>query len=105
MIIIKSSNIQFKNPVIGEPTRAVKEHYNGRRVVALIDEEKDVFQFTKDEVSFEASEVTIIEKIREKRKTSNNTKEEKTRIEELEHENKKLRADLDYVAIMSGVSV
>lgn len=51
-IIIKSSNIQFKNPQIGQPTRAVEEHYNGRRIIADIDGEERMFRFKKEEIPF-----------------------------------------------------
>lgn len=49
-IIIKFSNIQFKNPQIGQPTRAVEEHYNGRRIIADVDGEERMFRFKKDEM-------------------------------------------------------
>lgn len=51
-IIIKSSNIQFKNPQIGQPTRAVEEHYNGRRIIADVDGEERMFRFKKEEMPF-----------------------------------------------------
>ena len=51
-IIIKSSNIQFKNPNVGQPTRAVEEHYNGRRIVADVDGEERMFRFKKEEMPF-----------------------------------------------------
>jgi hypothetical protein len=63
-IIIKSSAIQFKNPNIGQPTRAVEEHYNGRRIIADVDGEERMFRFKKDEMPFICDEdemITIIE--------------------------------------------
>ena len=63
-IIIKSSNIQFKNPQIGQPTRAVEEHYNGRRITALVDGEERMFRFKKEEMPFIVDEdemITLIE--------------------------------------------
>ena len=60
MIIIKSSNIQFKNPQIGQPTRAVEEHYNGRRITALVDGEEQLFRFKKDELAFDVDEDDMI---------------------------------------------
>ena len=60
MIIIKSSNIQFKNPQIGQPTRAVEEHYNGRRITALVDGEEQLYRFKKDELSFNVDEDDMI---------------------------------------------
>lgn len=62
-IIIKSSAIQFKNPQIGQPTRAVPEHYNGRRITAQVDAEERMFRFTKDELPYEADEVDMEEAI------------------------------------------
>ena len=63
-IIIKSSSIQFKNPQIGQPTRAVEEHYNGRRITALVDGEERMFRFKKEEMPFIVDEdemITLIE--------------------------------------------
>lgn len=66
MIIIKSSNIQFKNPQIGQPTRAVEEHYNGRRITALVDGEEQLFRFKKDELAFNIEEEDMILAIEER---------------------------------------
>lgn len=63
-IIIKESKIQFKNPQIGQPTRAVEEHYNGRRIIADVDGEEKMFRFKKDEMPFIVDEdemITVIE--------------------------------------------
>ena len=65
-IIIKSSSIQFKNPQIGQPTRAVEEHYNGRRIIAMINDEERMFGFKKDEMPFVIDEDGMIELIRQK---------------------------------------
>jgi hypothetical protein len=65
-IIIKSSNIQFKNPNIGQPTRAVEEHYNGRRIIADVDGEERMFRFKKDEMPFVIDEDEMMELIRQK---------------------------------------
>ena len=59
-IIIKSSSIQFKNPQIGQPTRAVEEHYNGRRITALVDGEEQLFRFKKDELAFDVDEDDMV---------------------------------------------
>ena len=59
-IIITNSNIQFKNPQIGQPTRAVEEHYNGRRITALVDGEERLFRFKKDELAFDVDEDDMI---------------------------------------------
>ena len=65
-IIIKSSSIQFKNPQIGQPTRAVEEHYNGRRIIAMVNDEERMFRFKKDEMPFIIDEDGMIELIRQK---------------------------------------
>lgn len=65
-IIIKSSSIQFKNPQIGQPTRAVEEHYNGRRITALVDGEEQLFRFKKDELAFNIEEEDMILAIEER---------------------------------------
>lgn len=59
-IIIKSSNIQFKNPQIGQPTRAVEEHYNGRRIEAIVNGEEQMFRFKKNELAFDIDEDDMI---------------------------------------------
>jgi len=59
-IIIKSSTIQFKNPHIGHPTRAIEEHYNGRRITAIVDGEERMFRFAKEEIVFNSSEDDMI---------------------------------------------
>lgn len=65
-IIIKSSNIQFKNPQIGQPTRAVEEHYNGRRIIADVDGEERMFRFKKEEMPFVIDEDEIVELIEQR---------------------------------------
>lgn len=65
-IIIVSSNIQFKNPQIGQPTRAVEEHYNGRRITALVDRDEQLFRFNKDELAFGVDEDDMILAIEER---------------------------------------
>lgn len=65
-IIIKSSAIQFKNPNIGQPTRAVEEHYNGRRIIADVDGEEKMFRFKKKEIPFICDEDEMVELIERK---------------------------------------
>ena len=65
-IIIKSSNIQFKNPNIGQPTRAIPEHYNGRRIIAMVNDEERMFRFKKEEIPFIVDEDGMMELIRQK---------------------------------------
>lgn len=59
-IILKSSHLQFKNPVLGQPTRAVEEHYYARRIVAIVDGEERQFRFMADELPFYATEDDMI---------------------------------------------
>jgi len=65
-VFIKSSNIQFKNPQIGQPTRAIPEHYNGRRIIADVDGEERSFRFKKDEMPFVIDEDEMIELIEQR---------------------------------------
>lgn len=65
-IYIVKSVIQFKNPVTGQPTRAVAEHYNGRRITASVDGEEQMFRFTKDEMPFDVTEDDMIAAIEER---------------------------------------
>lgn len=62
-ITIVSSNIQFRNPQIGQPTRAVEEHYSGRRIIALVNGEEQLFRFKKEELAFDVDEDEMIEAI------------------------------------------
>lgn len=73
-IFIKESKIQFRNPNIGQPTRAVEEHYNGRRIIADVDGEEKVFRFKKDEMPFLIDEDGMIELIRQKIEEENQEK-------------------------------
>jgi len=66
MIIIKSSSIQFKNPNIGQPTRAVEEHYNGRRIMAFVEGNERMFSFKKEELAFNANEDEMIAAIEQR---------------------------------------
>lgn len=66
MIAIKSSNIQFKHPNVAQPTRAVEEHYNGRRIVVDIEGEERMFRFKKDEMPFVADEDEMIRLIEQR---------------------------------------
>lgn len=62
-IIITNSSIQFKNPQIGQPTRAVEVHYNGQRITALVDGEEELFRFKKEELAFNVDEDEMIDAI------------------------------------------
>ncbi|MCL1701636.1 hypothetical protein [Lysinibacillus sp. Bpr_S20] len=64
-ILLKESKIQFKNPTLGQPSRAVEQHYYARRIVAVVDSDERQFRFMKTELPFVATEedmVTAIEK-------------------------------------------
>ena len=65
-IFIKESKIQFKNPQIGQPTRAVEEHYNGRKIIADVDGEERMFRFKKEEMPFLIDEDEMIELIEQR---------------------------------------
>jgi hypothetical protein len=65
-IIITNSSIQFRNPQIGQPTRAVAEHHNGRRIIALVDGEERMFRFKKDELAFDVDEEDMIRAIEQR---------------------------------------
>lgn len=60
MITLKSSHLQFKNPVIGQPTRAVEDHYYARRIVAIVDSEERQFRFMKAELPFVVDEEEMV---------------------------------------------
>lgn len=70
-IIIMESKIQFKNPVTGQPTRAVEGHYNGRRIVVLVDGEEQMFRFAKDEMPFIVDEIEMVEIIKQRLEKAN----------------------------------
>lgn len=65
-IFIKESKIQFRNPNIGQPTRAVEEHYYGRRIIAYVDGEERMFRFKKEEMPFICDEDEMIELIEQR---------------------------------------
>ncbi|KGR74901.1 hypothetical protein [Ureibacillus sinduriensis] len=60
MIEIREVKIQFKNPITGQPTRAVESHYYGRSVRATVNEEEQLFRFTPSELPFIATEEDMI---------------------------------------------
>ncbi|MEK4228973.1 hypothetical protein [Solibacillus sp. FSL H8-0538] len=64
-IVLKESKLQFKNPTIGQPTRAVEEHYYARRIVAVVGGEDKQFRFMASEVPFAAIEEDMIAAIKE----------------------------------------
>lgn len=63
-IILKESKIQFKNPILGQPTRAIEEHYYARRIVAIVDGEEQHFRFMVNELPFVATEEEMIAAIK-----------------------------------------
>lgn len=66
MITIIESKISFKNPQIGQPTKAIPEHYNGRRIIADIDGQRQAFRFKKDEMPFSVTEEEMIAEIQKR---------------------------------------
>lgn len=65
-IIIKSARVQFKNPQVGSASRAVKEHYFGRNITAIVDGEEKIYRFKPHELAFEADETDMIRAIEQK---------------------------------------
>ena len=63
-IVLKESKLQFKNPVVGQPTRAIEEHYYARRIVAIVDGEERQFRFMANELPFAATEDEMIAAIK-----------------------------------------
>ncbi|MBU5215076.1 hypothetical protein [Heyndrickxia oleronia] len=59
-ITLKASYIQWKNPILGLPTRPVREHYYARRIVAIVNGEERQFRFLNTELPFEATEEEMI---------------------------------------------
>ena len=66
MITIIESKISFKNPQIGQPTKAIPEHYNGRRIIADIDGQRQAFRFKKGEMPFSVTEEEMIAEIQKR---------------------------------------
>lgn len=65
-IFIVKSGIRFKNPNVGQPTKAIEEHYHGRRIIAEIDGKVQTFRFNKEELPFAADEEDMIAAIQAK---------------------------------------
>lgn len=60
------SRMSFKSPEIGRPARMKEEHYNGRRITAVIDGEEEIFRFKKDEMDFNINEDGMKEAIKKR---------------------------------------
>lgn len=60
MIEIIRTSIQFKNPTIGQPTRAVAEHFYARRITARVNGEERAFRYMADELPFLSDELDMI---------------------------------------------
>lgn len=75
-IIIKRVSIQFKNPQIGQPTRAVEEHYNGRRIEFIINGQENMLRFIPDELPFNSDENDMINAITLKLNDRDNAQQE-----------------------------
>jgi len=70
-VIIVSSSVLFKNPHVGQPSRAIEDHYYGRRISAFVDGKRRMFRFDSTELSFEADEeemeVAIVLRLKEEK--------------------------------------
>ena len=60
---ITKSVIQFKNPTIGQPTRPIAEHYNGRRITVMLEDKERIFHFSKSELAFDVTEEEMLEAV------------------------------------------
>lgn len=65
-LLIKSSSLQFKNPVLGQPSRSVEEHYYARRIVVIVDGEERQFRFMSNELPFVTTEEEMLAAIEKK---------------------------------------
>ena len=66
-IVIVEVAIQFRNPIIGQPTRRVKEHYYARNISFSIDGGKrQLYRFFADELPFEATEDDMLAAVENK---------------------------------------
>lgn len=63
-IYITEIRLQFKSPVLGQPTYSSEAHYYGRRVFAVVDGVDRIFRFKKDVIPFYTTEDDIIEAIK-----------------------------------------
>ncbi|MET3658173.1 hypothetical protein [Sporosarcina psychrophila] len=70
-ITLKESKLQFKNPVIGQPTRAIEDNYYARRIVAIVDGEERQFRFMANELPFFATEEDMIAAVENQLNTEN----------------------------------
>lgn len=70
-IVLKAAYFQWKNPVLGQPSRAVEEHYYARRIVAVVNGIERQFRFTKDELPYTATEDQMIAAIDDQVKGEN----------------------------------
>ena len=59
-IYIVESNISFKAPQVGTQTRAIKAHYNGRRIIAEVDGDRRSFFLEPGGIQFEATQEDLI---------------------------------------------
>lgn len=54
-IYIKSSKMNFKAPQPGTPSKAIEEHFESRRIMAIVDGEDKTFVFKKNALPFNAT--------------------------------------------------
>ena len=60
-ILIKKTSVQFKSPIIGQPTKRTEEHFYKRNITAVIDGDTErIFSFMANELSLYATEEDMI---------------------------------------------
>lgn len=70
-VVILEVRVRFRSPVIGKPTTETEEHYNGRRVRALVNGGEVQYVIKKEDVPFGAEEEEIEEAVLVKYKEEN----------------------------------
>lgn len=65
-VIIKGTFVQFKNPVTGDTTRQIRDHYYGRRVVYLMGGKERSIKLSSSEVGYDAIEDDIVSAVKNK---------------------------------------
>ncbi|MCM3457450.1 hypothetical protein M3685_26640 [Heyndrickxia oleronia] len=79
-IVLKAVYVQWKNPILGQPTRAIEEHYYARRIIAIVNGEERQFRFMASELPFHATEDDMVATI-ENQINAENIQEQSTNAE------------------------
>lgn len=74
-IILLGSRLQFKNPITGQATRNVEEHYYARRIIANVDGVERQFRFTVIEMPYIVDEDEMIAAIESQLNAENHSTE------------------------------